>query len=470
MNDSLYAILHQSFRRHGDAPCLSTPEGVDLTYRELENGVDRLCALLRARGVEPGDRVAVQAEKSVGVLQVYLATLKVGAIYLPLNTAYTENEVAYFIDDAQPRLFVQDVGALTREASDFEPDRETAPRRSGDIAALVYTSGTTGRAKGAMLSHGALVSTARALQEAWGLDSDDVLLHALPLFHAHGLFLALNTALLCGSKMIWLDRFDPPLVRQQLRHATVFMGVPTYYTRLLNDPEFGRGDVDTLRLFISGSAPLLPATFTEFASRTGHDILERYAMSEAPIIATNPLEGERVAGSVGFPAPGMRVRIGGSEAIGPIEIAGASLFSGYWRMPERTAAEFTTEGFFVTGDLGSLDADGRLWISGRAKDLVISGGYNVYPREIELLIDAMPGVKESAVIGVPHPDFGEAVVAVVVGTIEPSAVTSALRGQLAGFKIPKKVFLTPKLPRNTMEKIEKASLRREFEKTFLPPA
>jgi malonyl-CoA/methylmalonyl-CoA synthetase len=317
-----------------------------------------------------------------------------------------------------------------------------------------------------MLTHGALAANALALHEAWGFTPDDVLLHALPIFHVHGLFVALHCAFLSGCPMVWLNRFDEAAVLERLSGATVMMGVPTFYTRLLAHPGLTREATAHMRLFISGSAPLLESAFEAFEARTGHRILERYGMSEAVIITTNPLEGERKPGSVGFPLPGVDLRIGGGEETGVIEIRGPSVFSGYWRMPEKTAEEFTADGFFITGDVGRLDADGRLWISGRAKDLIISGGYNVYPKEVELILDEQPGVRESAVIGVPHPDFGEGVVAVVEGQGDEAALIAALRGRLAGYKTPKRVVFVEALPRNAMGKIQKALLRRTYAGLF----
>jgi malonyl-CoA/methylmalonyl-CoA synthetase len=330
---------------------------------------------------------------------------------------------------------------------------------------VIYTSGTTGRSKGAMLSHRALADNAEALTNAWGFTAGDVLLHALPIFHVHGLFVAMHCAFLSGSAMLWFERFDDEVVIDALPRATVMMGVPTFYTRLVANPRFGREAARGMRLFISGSAPLLPSTFAEFEERSGQRILERYGMSEAVIITSNPLDGERVAGSVGYPLPGVELRIAGGET-GMIEIRGPSLFTGYWRMPEKTAEEFTADGFFMTGDIGRQDPDGRVSISGRAKDLVISGGYNVYPKEIELVLDELPGIEESAVIGVPHPDFGEAVVAVVTGSADEASVIAAARSQLAGFKCPKRVILRDDLPRNAMGKVLKSELRADYAKLF----
>jgi malonyl-CoA/methylmalonyl-CoA synthetase len=416
--------------------------------------------------VVPGDRVAVQTDKTPQAVMLYLATLKAGAIFLPLNTAYTAAEVEYFLTDAEPRLFVQDATALAAEAQAHPPLETTVPRADDDLASIIYTSGTTGRSKGAMLTHGALYANAQALHDTWGFSADDVLLHALPIFHVHGLFVALHCAFLSGAPMVWLAKFEDAPVLAGLARSTVMMGVPTFYTRLLSNPGFTREAAAHMRLFISGSAPLLESTFAEFEQRTGMRILERYGMSEAVIITSNPLNGERLAGSVGYPLPGVSLRIGGGEATGGIEIKGVSVFSGYWRMPEKTAEDFTADGWFMTGDVGRQDQDGRVWISGRAKDLIISGGYNVYPKEIELILDELPGVTESAVIGLPHPDFGEAVAAVVIGAGDETAMIATLRQQLAAFKAPKRIFFVDELPRNAMGKVQKNLLRQTYAGTF----
>ena len=455
MNANLYALLAARFPT-GDAPCLLLGDGEVVTYAEVAAEADRIAGWLAEQSVTIGSRVVVQAPKVPELLSLYLAVLKMGAVYTPLNDAYTEAEVDYFIDDAEPALVVHDAAAVARLARDAAPFGEAAERAPDDLAALIYTSGTTGRSKGAMVTHGNLASNALTLQAAWGFTADDVLLHALPLFHVHGLFVALHCALLSGAPMLWLPKFDAGAVLEALPRATVMMGVPTFYTRLLAEPGFTREAAAGVRLFISGSAPLLAATFDEFDARTGQRILERYGMSEAGMITSNPLEGERIAGSVGFPLPGVSLRL--SEA-GGIEIRGPNVFRGYWRMPEKTAEEFTSDGWFKTGDIGRADPDGRVWITGRAKDLIISGGFNVYPKEIELLLDAMPGVAESAVIGVPHPDYGEAVVAVVVGEAEEAALLAGARESLAGFKAPKRILFVQALPRNAMGKVQKNVLR-----------
>ncbi len=463
---NLYALLASRFPVDRSRPAFILPDGREVSYGALEDDVARTAALLVEYEVEPGDRVALQSEKSVEAVAVYLATLKIGAVFLPLNTAYTEAEIDYFIDDAQPVLFVEDAVELVADARSRAPLAETVARSEDDLAAIIYTSGTTGRSKGAMLSHGALAANAQALHAAWGFSENDVLLHALPIVHVHGLFVALHCAFLSGAPMVWLAKYDDTQVLAGLPKSSVMMGVPTFYTRLLANPAFTREASAHMRVFISGSAPLLESTFAEFEARTGQRILERYGMSEAVIITSNPLDGERIAGSVGYPLPGVELRIGGGEATGVIEIRGPSVFGGYWQMPEKTAEEFTADGFFKTGDVGRQDADGRVWISGRAKDLIISGGFNVYPKEIELILDEMEGVTESAVIGLPHPDFGEAVAAVVIGTGDEGAMIGALRERLAAFKTPKKVFFVDELPRNAMGKVQKNLLRERYAGTF----
>ncbi len=461
---NLYALIQARLPVDRARPCLLLPDGREVSFAMLEQGVGRAAALLRAKGVKPGDRIAAQVEKSVGALMLYLAALQVGAIYAPLNTAYTDAEIDYFINDLEPALVIRDIRPFAGESHKYEPDHAIEPRERYDIAAIIYTSGTTGRSKGAMLSHGNLASNAEALIQAWGYTSDDVLLHALPIFHVHGLFISLHCALLTGSPIIWLPKFDDAEVIAALPRATVMMGVPTFYTRLLANSSFTRETAAHMRVFISGSAPLLEGTFAEFEARTSQRILERYGMSEAVIISSNPLDGDRVPGSVGFPLPGVDLRIADGE-IGEIEIKGPSVFRGYWRMPEREG-DFTPDGYFRTGDVGRQDADGRVWITGRAKDLIISGGFNVYPKEIEIVLDALPGVTESAVIGVPHHDFGEAVVAIVIGEGEQAAIIDAARAKLAPFKAPKRVVFVKELPRNAMGKVQKAALRETYKNVF----
>ncbi|MDX2276866.1 MAG: AMP-binding protein [Hyphomonadaceae bacterium] len=461
---NLYELLAARFPRDRRAPAFILSDGREISYGAVEAGVARIAGHLLAQGVAAGDRIAVQTEKSPEAVMLYLATLKVGALFVPLNTAYTRAEVDYFLGDAEPRLFVTDARAFAAEAEHAATHDAIFPSAATDLAALIYTSGTTGRSKGAMLSHGALADNALALNRIWGFTERDVLLHALPIFHVHGLFVALHSAMLCGAPMIWLPKFDDAEVLRALERATVMMGVPTFYTRLLDNPEFTRARAANVRVFISGSAPLLESTFKAFEERTGKRILERYGMSEAIIITSNPLEGERIAGSVGYPLPGVSLRIDGGET-GIIQIKGPSVFSGYWRNPQKTREDFA-DGWFITGDVGRQDADGRVWINGRAKDLIISGGYNVYPKEIELVLDDFPGVTESAVIGVPHPDFGEAVVAVVMGEGEEAEMIAAARERLAAFKAPKRVFFVDELPRNAMGKVQKNVLRAHYANAF----
>ncbi|WP_366556153.1 malonate--CoA ligase [Aquibaculum sediminis] len=503
MNRNLYALLSDLFPADRSAPVLELGDGQQHAYANLEAMAGRYAALLRQLGVKPGDRVAVQTEKSPNALYFYLGCIQAGAVYLPLNTAYKKAEVSYFLNDAEPTLVVcrpeslseiREVaqaagvahvrtldsdggGSLTEAAMALAPDPEIEPRSDDDLAAILYTSGTTGRSKGAMLTHRNLSSNAFALHEIWGFREGDVLLHALPIFHVHGLFVATNTTLANGSSMIFLPRFDADEVVRLLPKATLMMGVPTFYVRLLQHPGFTRELAAHMRLFISGSAPLLEETFASFEERTGQRILERYGMTEAGMITSNPYEGERRAGTVGFPLPEVEVRVTddsgkilGRDEIGVLEAKGPNIFKGYWRMPEKTAEEFRSDGFFITGDISKIDAEGYVHIVGRAKDLIISGGYNVYPKEIELVIDALPGVVESAVIGLSHPDFGEAVTAVVKRSAPEStdedAIMEATKEALAGFKVPKKVFFVDELPRNTMGKVQKAQLRETYKDSF----
>ena len=463
---NLYDVLAAGFPADRAKPAFLLSDGGAVSYGQREAGAAQAAGRLVAIGVQPGDRVGLQVEKSVEAVMIYLGVLKAGAVFLPLNAAYTPAEVAYFVGDAEPTTFIVDAGAFMAEARKATPLVKAVPRNDSQLASLIYTSGTTGRSKGAMLSHGALATNAAALHEAWGFTSDDVLLHALPIFHVHGLFVALHCAFLSGAPMVWLPKFEDAAVLAGLARATVMMGVPTFYTRLLANPAFTKEAAAHIRVFISGSAPLLESTFAAFEARTGQRILERYGMSEAVIITTNPLVGERIAGSVGYPLPGVELRIGGDQESGVIEIRGPSVFSGYWRNPEKTAAEFTADGFFITGDVGRRDPDGRVWISGRSKDLIISGGYNVYPKEIELLLDDLPGVTESAVVGVPHPDFGEGVVAVVIGQGDEASMISEVRRQLAPYKSPKRIMFVAELPRNAMGKVQKNLLRDRYKDLF----
>ena len=450
--------FEEAFRDAGDAPALICPDREDWTYARLLAEVDRATTALAARDIVAGDRVLVQVDKTPEAVALYLACLKAGAVYVPINTAYTRREVAYFIADCRPALFVAGGGGFEADVPVAVLDGQgggslwtgtgaaSAPsacvdRGGDDLAAIIYTSGTTGRSKGAMLTHANLLSNAQTLYAAWGWRNDDVLLHALPMFHVHGLFVALHCAFLDATPVVFLPRFDTAAMRRELPRCTVLMGVPTFYTRLLNEGAFDASVCANMRLFVSGSAPLTEHTFAAFEARTGFRILERYGMSETLMNTSNPLQGERLAGTVGFPLPGVALRIadGAGKAVvvgevGGIEVRGPNVFAGYWDMPSRTAEEFRDDGFFVTGDLGVMDAQGRVSIVGRAKDLVISGGYNVYPKEIETLIDEMPEVVESAVIGVPHADFGEAVVAVVVpraGSVDLARLDAFLAGKLA---------------------------------------
>lgn len=480
-------------RAGSDRAFLIAADGTETSYAAIARQSARLANALVTAGVAPGDRVAMQVEKSATALTLYLAAVRAGAVFLPLNTAYTADEIGYFLNDARPALVVCDPSreAATRalggagqvmtlaadglsgslvDAARAEPESHTpVPRGPDDLAAILYTSGTTGRSKGAMLSHANLLSNARTLCDYWRVTGDDVLLHALPIFHTHGLFVATNTLMLAGGAMIFLPRFDAAEAVALMPRATLMMGVPTFYTRLLDRADFTRDAAAGMRLFISGSAPLLAETHRAFEARTGHRILERYGMTETNMNTSNPYDGERRAGTVGFPLPGVELRIMGEHGplpdgeIGMIEVRGPNVFQGYWQMPEKTAEELRPDGWFITGDLGLRDGDGYVSIVGRGKDLVISGGFNVYPKEVELLIDELPGVLESAVIGVPHPDFGEAVVAIVArapgADPDPDAIRGALDGRLARFKQPKSVVIVDELPRNTMGKVQKAALR-----------
>jgi malonyl-CoA/methylmalonyl-CoA synthetase len=449
---------------------LDAPAGVRLTYADADHRSAQLAGVLATFGVRRGDRVAIQVEKSPDAVLLYLACLRYGAALVPMNTAYSPDEVAYLLDDAEPALFVEDrrLAELNSAADEQPPTFDDVELSPNDLAAILYTSGTTGRPKGAMLSHGNLASNADVLRRVWGFSAADVLLHALPIFHAHGLFVAINCVLASGSTMVFLPRFNVEQVLEALPRCTVMMGVPTFYTRLLDDPRFDSAVCSGMRLFISGSAPLLASTHEAFHARTGHPILERYGMTETVMLTSNPLDGERRPGTVGFPLPGTDVRIVDPDdtGAGAIEVRGPNVFAGYWRRPELATTEFTTDGWFRTGDLGCFDPDGYLSIVGRAKDLVISGGLNVYPKEVEDVLDTVDGVLDSAVIGVPDADFGEAVVAVVVPEpgleLDTQIVRDAARHRLAPFKVPKRIEIVDTLPRNAMGKVEKAALRRHF--------
>lgn len=499
MNANLYALIEAHFPPGAEQPCLLIPDQRVVHYDELAQASGRIANSLVHAGCRPGDRVAVQADKHWQVLALYLACLRAGLVYLPLNTAYLKRELQYFFDDAMPRVIVcrpeslgliETIGRAAAVLTLDEHGGELADRARGepwqfdtvrsqpdDLAAILYTSGTTGRSKGASLTHRNLASNALALVEAWGFTRRDVLLHALPIYHVHGLFVATHCALMSGARMLWLPKFDAAEVIDRLPAATVMMGVPTFYARLLAQAKFTREATRKIRLFVSGSAPLLPETFDAFRERTGQSILERYGMTEAGMIASNPLDGVRAAGTVGRPLPGITVRIVDDDrcpcapgVIGGVQVRGPNVFAGYWRMPEKTREEFTADGWFRTGDLGEWvaagEAKGYLRLAGRAKDMIISGGLNVYPREVEERIDTLPGVVESAVIGVPDRDFGEAVTAVVVAVpgrvIDEAMIIGALKGEIAAFKVPKRVHVVDELPRNAMGKVRKNVLRERY--------
>lgn len=501
---NLYLHLRQAFPTDLDATAIETDNGLFYTWRDLDRGTAMLANFLQSLDLPEGARIAVQVDKSVEALMLYLATLRAGYVFVPLNTAYQSAEIGYFIGDAEPAVVVctsanfawvstlafkagtrwvftlddDRTGSLLERAAHASERHVVAAKRGGDVAVIIYTSGTTGRSKGAMLTHGNMLSNALVRKDYWASRAPnvggDVLIHALPIFHVHGLFVAVHGALINGSKMIWLAKFDPKTVLHYLPQASVFMGVPTLYVRLLAEPGLTREAGAHMRLFISGSAPLLIDTFNRWQQRTGHTILERYGMSETVMLTSNPYHGERRGGTVGFALPGVDVRVvndGGQPVpqgeIGGIQVKGPNVFAGYWRMPEKTAEEFTADGFFKTGDVGRVGADGYVTIVGRSKDLIISGGYNVYPAELEAFINEVPGVLESAVVGVPHPDFGEVGVAVVV--LQPGARVGAeqilahLKASLANFKVPKQCVVVTELPRNAMGKVQKNLLRRQFE-------
>jgi len=472
------------------------------TFGAFFANAERYAALLVSEGVEPGDRVAAQVNKSLEALELYVGTVMAGAVFLPLNPDYTASEIAYFLQDATPHMFVIDPsrksemapaakaasvtqvltldasggGTLSDTASLYSEGFTPLPRAADDLAAILYTSGTTGRSKGAMLTHRALSSNTETLVGYWRFTPDDVLIHALPIFHTHGLFVATNVALMAGSAMVFLPKFDLDAIFSAMSKATALMGVPTFYTRLLDDPRLTKDSAQNMRLFISGSAPLLAETHERWTERTGHKILERYGMTETNMNTSNPYEGARKPGTVGLPLPGVEVKIvdgsgaeQGVDQIGSIEVRGDNVFAGYWQMPEKTAEELRDDGWFITGDLGVRDDDGYISIVGRSKDLIISGGFNVYPKEVEAIIDDLPDVLESAVIGLPHADFGEAVVAVVVlrnPTLTPDTISVATAGKLAKFKCPKSILIVDALPRNTMGKVQKKALREEYENLF----
>ncbi|RKR66089.1 malonyl-CoA/methylmalonyl-CoA synthetase [Acidovorax sp. 94] len=513
--NNLFSALRAAFPSDLDSTAVETmaADGTPLfyTWRDLDRASARIANLLASLKLPQGSRVAVQVEKSVEAMALYLATLRAGYVFLPLNTAYQSAEIEYFIGNAEPAVVVcspgnfgwvskiaftlgtqhvftlgdDRTGSLLERATHHSDEHQAVARSADDLAAILYTSGTTGRSKGAMLTHGNMLSNAVMLKDYWGWKKGDVLIHALPIFHVHGLFVAIHGALINGSKMIWMAKFDPKAVIGAMPRATVFMGVPTLYVRMLAEPGLTKEAVKNMRLFIAGSAPLLIETFKEWQQRTGHTILERYGMSETIMLTSNPYsadkrykgEDERRGGTVGFPLPGVSLRVQGDDGkdlpvgeIGGIQVKGPNVFKGYWRMPEKTAEEFTKDGYFKTGDVGKVDERGYVHIVGRSKDLIISGGYNVYPAEIEGYINDMPGVAESALVGVPHPDFGEVGVAVVIAKpgakLDADAIVAQLKSQLANFKIPKKCFVVAELPRNTMGKVQKNLLRDQYKGLF----
>lgn len=496
MTNTLYDLFESSFPADRSRPFLEVPGGRTWSYADLENETARLARVLRNAGATKGERVAAQVEKSPEAILVYLACVRAGAAYLPLNTGYQAAEIEYFMGDAEPAVIVcrppdaermsgltgdatvltlgSDGGGTLMELAAQEPPAfETVAAGPEDLAAILYTSGTTGRSKGAMMSHQNLASNAATLRRLWGFTGQNVLLHALPIYHTHGLFVATNCVLASGSRMLFMPRFDAQAAIGLLPRATVFMGVPTLYVRMLAEAGLNANAVRNMRLFISGSAPLLEETFHQFEARTGHTILERYGMTEAGMLTSNPLDGERRPGTVGPPLPDVEARfvdddgnkLGAAET-GVLEVRGPNVFAGYWRQPEKTAAEFRDDSFFVTGDLAQISADGYVSIVGRTKDLIISGGLNVYPKEVEAAIDAIEGVGESAVIGVAHPDFGEAVTAVVTradANLSEQTIIDGLSNALAKFKMPKSVHFVDELPRNAMGKVQKNELRKRYD-------
>ncbi len=511
MNHNLFAALRAAFPSDLNATAVETEDGLCYSWRDLDRASAMIANLLTSLNLPRGARVAVQVEKSVEAMMLYLATLRAGLVFLPLNTAYQSAEIEYFVGNAEPSVVVcsganfgwvskiafkagtahvftlndDRTGTLLDRAAHCSDQHTVVHNKADDLAAILYTSGTTGRSKGAMLSHHNLLSNAKTLKTYWGWKKGDVLIHALPIFHVHGLFVAIHGALLNGSKMFWMSKFDPKLVIAKMPEATVFMGVPTLYVRMLAEPSLTQAQAAHMRLFVAGSAPLLIETFHEWQQRTGHTILERYGMSETAMLTSNPYQAdarypgqtERRGGTVGFPLPGVSLRVQDDQGhnlpvgeIGGIQVKGPNVFAGYWRMPEKTKEEFTADGYFKTGDVGKVDERGYVVIVGRSKDLIISGGYNVYPAEIEGYINEMPGVAESALVGVPHPDFGEVGVAVVIvkpgAKVSADAVIAGLKSQLANFKIPKKCFVVDALPRNTMGKVQKNLLRDQYKALF----
>ncbi len=492
-NENFFTALQSAYADCPARAFLRLADGRSITYGEADALSAAIAGALISNGAKPGDRIAVQVEKSAENVALYLGAMRAGLVYVPLNTAYTEAEIEYFLSDAEPAIFVCDPaketmfapvakkcgvgklltlgadggGSLLKAAKDSASFSKSVSRAASDLAVILYTSGTTGRSKGAMLTHGNLASNAISLNALWGFTSEDVLLHALPIFHTHGLFVALHTAMLSAIEILFLPKFDAGDVRRELKRATVLMGVPTFYSRLLGESNFGPDDCKNMRLFISGSAPLTVETFNTFKARTGHTILERYGMSEAGMIASNPLQGERIPGTVGFALPGVEIRIAGDPP-GEVEVRGPNICAGYWNKPDKTQEAFTADGWFKTGDVGTIDAAGRLALAGREKDLIIAGGFNIYPIEIEQVLDSVPGVAESAVIGAPHGDMGEGVVAVLVAdgnAVDDETLQQAL-SSLAKFKRPRKFFWVKALPRNAMGKVQKQILRKQFKNAF----
>jgi len=503
-NSNLYSVLRQGFPADLEQTAVETDQGLVYSWSDLERGSAMLANWLESLSLPPASRIAVQVEKSVEVLMLYLACLRSGHVFLPLNPAYQQSEIAYFVANAEPAVVVctppnfgwvskiafqagtryvvtldeQRGGSLLARASHHSDVHTPVVSKPQDLAAIIYTSGTTGRSKGAMLSHGNLLSNAQVLKDYWGWQTGDVLIHALPIFHVHGLFVAIHGALLNGSQMLWHSRFDAQRVLADLPRATLLMGVPTFYTRLLAMPGLNAQVCANMRLFVSGSAPMLVDTFESWQQRTGHTVLERYGMSETVMLTSNPFKADerhggasaRLGGSVGFPLPGVNLRIAGDKGellgsgeVGSIQVKGPNVFAGYWRMPEKTAQEFTADGYFITGDMGTLDENGYVRIVGRSKDLIISGGLNVYPAEIEDALNNLPGVAESAVVGVPHADFGEVGFAFVLAKpgegLQPTQLLATLKTKLANFKVPKHCQVVSELPRNAMGKVQKNLLR-----------
>jgi len=516
LSHNIYELFATKFADSIDSPFLTIPgaageDPVSLTYGDVDRRSAAIAAVLTKAGANPGDRVVVQVDKSSDAVALYLACLRAGLVFVPLNTAYTSDEVGFFLGDANPAVFVYKSGRSSKlkpvadiadvpatftlnskgggslaEAADAETDAgaggaaTVVTRNPDDLACMVYTSGTTGRSKGAMLTHEGVATNAWALHAIWRFRPGDVLLHVLPIFHIHGLFVALHTAMLNASEVLFHTRFDVEQVRAELPKATVLMGVPTHYSRLLADPEFGADDCANIRLFTCGSAPLSEPVFHDFIGRTGHTICERYGMTETGIIASNPPEGQRIAGTVGFALPDMELRVADEKdepletgEIGEVQVRGKHLFAGYWGLENKTAESYSGDGFFKTGDIGAMGSDGRLTLAGRSTDMIISGGYNVYPKEIELLLDLLPGVDETAVVGLEHPDFGEAVTAFVVcrneavdETVSEAALHQAVEGALANFKRPKRYIFLEELPRNSMGKVQKAGLRETYAELY----